>query len=385
MHEPTTALADRHVPAPIPVVDDDAERLRSFAARIDAIRSRVEAEIGADDVAHVQRMRAASRAFEIAGRALIHVSLDPVTFTAGVVALWLHKQLEATEIGHPALHGAFDKLPGAEEFQSKTFHWKVPIDEKSWHRGHNIEHHQYTNITGRDPDIQFGSIRLNEHTPHQPRHYLQVPLTLFAASHFAAGMNLHFTGVIDDLERPDGERTDKREAWRAALRKYVPYYVREFGLFPALAGPLFWKVALGNYLTELMRDLYSAATIFCGHIGEDVADYPEGTRAGGRGAWYRMQVEAANNFEVSRPLSILCGALDRQIEHHLFPRFPTERLRQVAPEVRQACIDHGVEYRTDTWPRTLAKVGRRLWQLSFPTASFRTTSTATAAARPARH
>jgi linoleoyl-CoA desaturase len=124
---------------------------------------------------------------------------------------------------------------------------------------------------------------------------------------------------------------------------------------------------LGNWLSELMRDLYSAATIFCGHVGDDVADYAEGTRAGSRGRWYQMQIEAANNFEVPLPVSILCGALDRQIEHHLFPRFPTTRLREVAPEVRAACIEAGIEYRTDTWPRTLAKVGRRLWKLSFPT------------------
>jgi NADPH-dependent stearoyl-CoA 9-desaturase len=388
LSRPATSVAPAPTPAP---QDADAERLRSFAARIDAIRSRVEAEIGADDVAYVRRMRAYSRAFEIVGRGLIHVSLDPVTFTTGVVALWLHKQLEATEIGHTALHGAFDRLPGAEAFQSKTFDWRVPIDEESWRRGHNVKHHQYTNVTGRDPDIQFGSIRLNARTPHRPAHYLQVPLTLFAASHFAAGMNLHFTGIIDALDgrrSSDGDEPPPlREALRIALRKYVPYYVRELGLFPALAGPMFGKVLLGNWLSELMRDLYSAATIFCGHIGEDVVDYPAGTRAGGRGAWYQMQVEAANNFEVSLPVSILCGALDRQIEHHLFPKFPTTRLRQVAPEVRQACLDHGVEYRTDTWPRTLAKVGRRLWQLSFPdraTASSRTERTATAAAPPAR-
>jgi fatty acid desaturase len=47
-----------------------------------------------------------------------------------------------------------------------------------------------------------------------------------------------------------------------------------------------------------------------------------------------MQVEASSNFEVSLPVSILCGALDKQIEHHLFPTLPPQRLRQIAPEVR---------------------------------------------------
>jgi linoleoyl-CoA desaturase len=123
----------------------------------------------------------------------------------------------------------------------------------------------------------------------------------------------------------------------------------------------------GNLLAATIRDLYTAATIYCGHVGEDVASYPRGTRAGGRGAWYKMQIEAANNFEVSRPISILCGALDHQIEHHLFPRFPTNRLREIAPEVRRACVEHGVEYRTGSWGATLAGVVKHLARLSFPT------------------
>ena len=68
-----------------------------------------------------------------------------------------------------------------------------------------------------------------------------------------------------------------------------------------------------------------------------------------------MQVEATNNYEVSWPVSVLCGGLDRQIEHHLFPKFPPQRLRQVAPRVRDACERHGIAYHSDTWGRTLGK------------------------------
>jgi len=68
---------------------------------------------------------------EVVGRTLIHVSVDPFTFAVGVGTLWLHKQLEVAEIGHTALHGTFDKLPGAERFHSKTFRWRFPVDEES--------------------------------------------------------------------------------------------------------------------------------------------------------------------------------------------------------------------------------------------------------------
>jgi linoleoyl-CoA desaturase len=345
---------------------DRAERLRRFGVAIDEIRDRVEAKVGPEDVAHVRRVNRFSRAMEVVGRVLIHVSPEPVSFSAGVVALWLHKQLQATEVGHTALHGAYDKLPGAEAFRSTTFSWDVPIDEASWRQGHNVKHHQYTNVAGRDPDIHFGPARLTEHTPRQAFHRFQhLFMVAVLAPNFGFLMNWHFTGLNDVYfgnGRPeefdvleDRSRESVRKAHARALRKYVPYYLKNYVFFPLLAGPMFWKVLLGNWLAETMRDLYSAATIYCGHVGADVAAYEAGTRARGRGEWYAMQVEATNDFEVSLPISILCGGLDRQIEHHLFPRLPPNRLREIAPEVRAACEAHGVAYRTDSWGRTLKK------------------------------
>jgi len=355
---------------------DPKERMKRFGVAIDAIRERVEAKVGPEDVAHVRKINRFSRAMEVIGRVLLHVSLEPVTFSLGVGALWVHKQLQATEVGHTALHGAYDRLEGAEAFNSKTFSWDIPIDEESWRYGHNIRHHQYTNIAGKDPDIHFGPARLTEHTPHAWHHRFQLPfMAAFLAPNFTVLMNLHFTGLNDvyfgngraeqlDI-LPDRGWKSIKEAHRKALRKWAPYYLKNYVFFPLLAGPLFWKVLLGNWMAETMRDLYSAATIYCGHVGEDVKAYDEGTRAHGRGEWYAMQVEATNNFEVSLPVSILCGGLDRQIEHHLFPRLPPNRLREIAPEVRAVCEDHGVTYRTASWGSTLKKALRHIHALGF--------------------
>jgi linoleoyl-CoA desaturase len=341
----------------------DRDRLKRFGEALDALKTRVESDLGPKDVEHIRRMRAFSTTMEIAGRALIHVSLDPVTFSTGVAALFLHKLLEASEIGHAALHGAFDGLEGAEAFQSEAFAWDTPIDEESWRYGHNVRHHQYTNIAGKDPDIHFGTVRLTEHTPHASRDQLPLPLELFIAiTNFGFVMNAHFTGLIDvyfgngrggEDFLPDRSPDSIRRAHKKALRKYVPYYLKNYLLFPLLAGPGFGKVLFGNWLAETLRDVYLAATIYCGHVGGEVSAYPEGTRAHGRGEWYAMQAAATNDFEVPYVISLLCGALDRQIEHHLFPKLPPNRLREVAPEVRAICEAHGVPYRNDSWPRTL--------------------------------
>ncbi|MCB9663705.1 MAG: acyl-CoA desaturase [Alphaproteobacteria bacterium] len=377
----------------LPVVPDprdlpEAERLAAFGRALDALKARVDAELGEADVRHIRRVDTFSRTMEVVGRALIHVSFEPVTFTLGVGALWLHKQLQATEVGHSVLHGAYDGLPGAERFASATWWWEVPIDEEAWRTGHNQRHHGFTNIAGKDPDIHFGPVRLTEHTPWDARRNRgQLPFSLFVLfPNFGFTMNAHFTGITDlhvGNGRPGGHDfiPDRswatwRRAYGRAWRKYLPYYGKEYVLFPALAGPFFWKVALGNALSEVMRDVYTAATIFCGHIGEDVAAYPEGTRARGRGQWYAMQAEASSNFEVPLPVSILCGALDRQIEHHLFPKLPPNRLREIAPEVRAICEAHGVTYRTGTWGEILGAALRWIGALSRPRPSDLATATA---------
>jgi NADPH-dependent stearoyl-CoA 9-desaturase len=349
------------------------DKLQRFGEELDAVKQRVFARLGAEDVRYVTWLNRFSRAMELAGRLLIHFSFEPLTFTFGVVCLWIHKQLQATEVGHSALHGAYDRLPGAEAFASKRFRWDTPIDEESWRYAHNVRHHGNTNVAGRDPDINFGPVRLTEQTAWMPRHRWQLPFALGVLfPFFGFVINMHVTGLADAYTAegrpfdllPDGSKESVRAAWKKALRKYAPYYLYNFVLFPVLAGPFFWKVLLGNVLAELMRDVYSAATIFCGHVGESVTSYLPGTRAHGRGAWYAMQIQATNNYEVSLPISVLCGGLDRQIEHHLFPTLPPPRLRQIAPEVRAICERYGVPYRTDSWGRTLRTAMRHIGALA---------------------
>jgi len=353
---------------------NEEDRFRHFALELDALKRRTLARLGEDDVAYVRRLDLFSRAMEVTGRSLIHVSFEPGTFFVGVLALAVHKQLQTAEIGHSALHGAWDRLDGAERFASRTFRWDTPIDEASWRHAHNVRHHGMTNVAGSDPDIHFGPARLTDRTPYLPWNRVALPFVLALFPSFLFVIGAHVTGVNDLLADnglpgrldflPDRSLASARRALGRALRKWVPYYAKEFVLFPALAGPFFWKVLAGNALAEAARNAYSAATIVCGHTGGEVKSWPAGTRPRGRGEWYAMQVEATNDFEVSLPFSILCGGLDKQIEHHLFPTMPPPRLREIAPEVRMICERHGVAYRTGTWGATLREALTHVARLS---------------------
>lgn len=365
-----------------PSADGTPERLQfatrelrdtAFARALDALKLEVEASLDDSDVQYIVWLRRFSRCMEILGRVVLHFSWEPLSFSVGVLTLFVHKQIEALEIGHSVLHGTYDRMPGAERFRARGFRWLMPIDESSWMYQHNVRHHQYTNVSGRDPDLRYGPVRLSARVPYRFYHALQPLSAITSCLGFGAFMNAQATGLIDVYLDPSGPPLVLRDrsfasvmrAHYALLRKYLKYYFKEALFFPALAGPGFSKVLLGNMLSDVLRNIYTALSIHCGHVNTD--DYEPATRARGRGQWYVMQVEATHNFEVAPWVSILCGTSDRQIEHHLFPRLPNNRLREIAPRVRHICAQHGVRYRTDTWPSTLGQVAKTLWRLSWKT------------------
>ena len=354
----------------------NAEKFAAFAGELDELHGNVKARLGKKDVAYIKKVERVARLAEIVGRFLIHVSMDPLTWSAGVFTLSLHNQLHATEIGHSALHGCWDGLKGAELFYSESFKWKTPVDEASWKREHNILHHQYTNILGKDPDLSYGMIRADFKVPWIPYHLIQVSQFFWTAPIFLWTIAFYVTGIVDAVTPDRGEThakilPDKKPktilaAIKNTLRKMLPFSAYNFVLWPAMAGPMWWKVLAGNLSAEAIRNIYSIATIYAGHFGDDLNYYDRDFKPRSRGQWYKAQVEAAHNYEVPLPISILCGALDTQIEHHLFPKLPPNRLREIQPKVQEICERYGVKYHRDSWGKNLEKTLKRLAKLSLP-------------------
>ena len=336
------------------------DALMAWRRELDELHERTRAKLGAEDVAYIENILAWSRRFEIAGRGLLHVSLDPLTWSAGVFALWVHKQLETAELAHNILHGTYDHVPGGEHVSSR-FRSKLPVWVPGWKHVHNVLHHGFTNIVGKDPDARFGSSRLLANVPRRWFHRFQLAEVAFNWFNLMGNLNLHVCGLVDFYMRSAGDDDvlpDRTFATIArmharAVAAAAPYVAREYMVYPALAGPAFLKVLAGNWLSSVMRNVYTGAAIYSSHFGEEVSDYPEGTRAGDRAHWYAMQLATTKNFDVSRATSILVGGLDRQIEHHFFPKLPPNRLREITGEFREICEKHGMPYRSAPGRATL--------------------------------
>ena len=163
------------------------EQLEEFGSELDAIRQRVIADLGQADADYIRGIVKAQRAFEGAGRALFYL---PPAWPLAVGALSVSKILDNMEIGHNVMHGQYDWM-GDPGLNSRMYEWDTVCPSEQWKYSHNYIHHTYTNILGRDRDIGYGILRMDEDQPWKP-YYLGNPLyALGLMTFFQWGVLLH--------------------------------------------------------------------------------------------------------------------------------------------------------------------------------------------------
>jgi NADPH-dependent stearoyl-CoA 9-desaturase len=351
-----------------------ADQSRSLRAELDALRTEYAAKIGARDAEYIRTVRAVARISRVAGRLLIHFSLEPISWAAGVVALGTYKVLENMEVGHNVLHGQYDFMRDPE-LSSATYEWDMVGTAKSWKRAHNATHHVFTNVIGRDRDFGYNAFRFSEEVPWKPIHLLQPLVSPLSGLFFEYSIGAYDLGLLDGLgPTPRGaaaaKRRPRREVARdvwAFARKAARKGFVEYVFFPALAGPLAVKVLAGNAAANVLRNGWAYAVIYCGHLTERTATFREEDLAGeDRAGWYARQVMGSSNFEIGRLGRVLSGHLGFQIEHHLFPNIPAWRYPAMAPRVREICERHGLPYTTGSLGSQFASAMRRLVRFAVP-------------------
>ncbi len=343
----------------------DTEMLEQLATRLDALREKVIADLGERDARYIRRIVRLHRMLEVAGRALIPLSLTPLGFGVGVSCLSLAKILENMEIGHNVMHGQYDWM-NDPSLHSQTYEWDTACDGDSWRRTHNYEHHTFTNILGEDRDYGYALLRLTDGEPWRPRNLFQFLDYLMLSLLFQWGVALHEL-EYEKLRSGELKLRDKTCFLRKALRKGGRQVLKDYVIFPLLTFPVAGKVLLGNLLANLARNLWSSTIIFCGHFTEQAQTFtPDDCRNETRGHWYYRQLTGSSNFTGGRWLHVLSGHLSYQIEHHLFPDIPAHRYPEMAVQVESICRELGIPYNTGSFNKQYRSVIRRILRHSLP-------------------
>ena len=358
MSTPATSKAAPRLPL-------SAEQIDALGAELEAIRRRVEAKVGEEDARYIRRMVTMQRLAESGGRALLFAGALPPAWVGGVALLSLSKILENMEIGHNVIHGQYDFM-NDPVLKGVRYEWDIVCDGDQWRHSHNYIHHTFTNVVGKDRDVGYGFLRVADQQSWHPWHLLQPLGAVGLMLLFQWGIAMHDL-ELDRMLWGDLRWNDALPKWRPFLRKAARQVVKDYLLFPLLAGPAAPLVFAGNLSANAIRNVWAFLIIFCGHLPEAAYMYsPAEVEGETRAGWYLRQIRGSANIEGGPWLHVLSGNLSHQIEHHLFPDLPACRYAEIAPEVKAACRRYGVPYTTGTFGGQLRSVARRIFRMALP-------------------
>jgi NADPH-dependent stearoyl-CoA 9-desaturase len=360
---------------PKPAAHLTREQIDSIGRELDALREETLATLGEADAAHIRRIVRLARTSAVTGRGLLMFGVTPVSFVLGVAALGAAKILENMEIGHNVMHGQYDWM-NDETLDSATYEWDNVCDSSQWRHYHNYEHHTFTNILGKDRDVGYGILRVNEDQYWSPKHLIQPASNVLLSLLFQWGVGLH---DMDPARVLAGSRKNRSEAeeealraefrvkWQQFTRKAGRQLFKDYVFFPAIA---LWnapRVLAGNLAANLVRNVWTNVIIFCGHFPEGTQVYTQQEVEGEtRGDWYVRQMLGSANIEGGPVFHVMTGHLSHQIEHHLFPDIPAWRYPEIAPKVKDLCERYGLPYNTGSFVHQYGTVLARMFRFALP-------------------
>jgi fatty acid desaturase len=356
------------------LADADIENL---AVELDAIRQDIEDSRGARDARYIRRTIAAQRALEVTGRVLLAASSRRSAWWAGAVTLGVAKIIENMEIGHNVMHGQWDWM-NDPEIHSSTWEWDMSGSSKHWRYTHNFVHHKYTNILGMDADVGYRLLRVTRDQSWKRYNLFNLLFNTLLAISFEWGVALQHLEISKIIKG----RADREEARRKVdefLAKAGHQVFKDYVAFPALAalspGATYSSTVKANALANVIRNVWSNAVIFCGHFPDGAEKFTRTDMIGEtKGQWYLRQMLGSANINAGPVLRFMTGNLCHQIEHHLFPDLPSNRLAEISVRVREVCDKYDLPYTTGSFLLQYAKTWRTLAKLSLPDKYLRDTA-----------
>ncbi len=360
-----------------PIAHLTPEDIEQIGLRLDAIRQELIDSRGEADAAYIRRMIKVQRNLELGSRAVLLGSIFPPAFVAGTVGLSVAKILENMEIGHNILHGQWDWMRDPK-IHSTTWEWDMASPSEQWKHSHNELHHNYTNVVGKDNDLGYGIMRVDEDQRWHPFFLLQPAWNFINACFFEYGIAAYDLELGRNLAIPKEKRSPEfKAAAKNVLKKVRRQATKDYVVHPALSIPTgsFVPTLVANFTANVVRNLWSHSIIMCGHFPEGVETFEKTSIEGEtRGEWYVRQMLGSANISGSKALHVMSGNLSHQIEHHLFPDLPSNRYAEVAPKVRAIFDDYGLNYLARPLVPQVYSAWHKVVRLSFPNGWLATTN-----------
>lgn len=250
-------------------------------------------------------------------------------------------------ISHDAIHGSLSKHKKANSLLSYTFNL-IGANAYMWSIMHNIVHHTYTNIDGQDEDIE--SVPLLRVSPHQKLLKINRYQYWYAFLLYGLG-SLSWVFIKDYVKffkkkigNYDNKKHPRIEYFNLFFFKLVYYTI--FLVLPMIfINATWWQVLLGFLLLHFCEGITMAVIFMLAHIVEET-NFPLPDQKGNiQNSWAVHQLYTTADFgRENNLLSFLCGGLNFQVEHHLFPRICHVHYKAISGIVKETAEEYNLPY-----------------------------------------
>jgi len=362
---------------PNPAAHLTPEDIEAIGHELDALRKEVMDSRGERDAAYIRKVIAVQRYLEMGSRAVLLFSNVKVkgirpAWWLGTAGLSVAKILENMEIGHNIMHGQWDWMRDPK-IHSTAWEWDNASPSSQWKHSHNEIHHTFTNVLGRDNDLGYGILRVDEDQKWTP-FYLAQPVwhvgnaLLFEYSIAAYDLELgKYVATKNRMSEEDKARF--RSDAKEVLAKIKRQATKDYLVHPALSAPTgsARTTFTANVVANLVRNFWTNTVIICGHFPPGISTFEKTSIEGEtRGEWYLRQMLGSGNISGSKAMHVMTGNLSHQIEHHLYPDMPSNRYAEIAPRIRDLMERYDLPYVTGNLWKQSASVYVKVAQLSLP-------------------
>jgi len=263
----------------------------------------------------------------------------------------IHSHL-GISISHDGCHGSYSKNSFLSYLASCTLDL-MGGSSLVWCMQHNIGHHPNSNRNGDknidefdqfDPDVRSGFpiMRFNPHQPWAPHHRYQHIYIFLLYS--IVGPRWYVSDVRAVLSRKYNAmrffEIPQEEVYKVMVTKFI-FLVYSF-IIPAFYLDSFWRILFLDLIWWTVTS-YSFCLVFATNHLTDTSEFPsEQTK---NRDWAELQVLTTTNYATDSTFwTWLSGALNFQIEHHLFPGIPHTYYPYIAPVVKKTCKEFNLPY-----------------------------------------
>lgn len=270
------------------------------------------------------------------------------TMLSFCVGLGLFAAFIGFNVSHDALHGAFSSKAWINRWLGKSF-YLMGANPYVWKMTHNVVHHTYTNIPGHDEDIEIapGLIRLDSDEAHRPwqRYQQYYAFGLYALASlswvFRKDYLKFFKAKIGQNDNTNHPTSEYINLFAGKFIYYfclliIPYLILEVS---------WWQVGIGFLAMHLTEGIVLGLVFQLAHVVEGTAFPTPSPQGDIEEAWAVHQLRTTANFAPnSKVAAFFLGGLNRQIEHHLFPKVCHIHYPALTAIVRQTAADFNLPY-----------------------------------------